>query len=173
MPRLFTAILPPPATVAALREVLDGDPGWPPEGWRPVPPERWHITLCFHGEADPGVLARRLDAAAGGAPAPSLRLAGAVAFARVSAVGGDTGPGGLDALVRAADGDPGSFRPHVTVARTSRRSDAPPTAGPLARFTGRWWRPGEICLVRSDQVSGAPRYTVLHRVPLDLDQCTQ
>lgn len=176
MPRLFTAIWLPPPVLAELSGVLDADPGWPPEGWRAVPASRWHLTLCFHGEADPGVLARRLDtrlAVHDRARAPWLRLAGAVSFAKVVAAevctGGPRHDEALAALVAAAGADPAGYRPHVTVARTSRRGDRPPRGGPLDRFAGCWWRPEEICLVRSEQVSGAPRYTVLHRVPLSLD----
>ncbi len=175
MPRLFTAIWLPPPVLAELSGALAAAGDWPLDGWRPIPTRRWHLTVCFHGEADPGVLARRLDARLadgpyGPAPAPRLRLAGAVSFARVIAAGVQTGgPADTEALatlVAAAGGDPVSHEPHVTVARTARRGDRPPSGGPVHRFTGSWWRPEEVCLVRSDQVSGAPRYTTLHRVPL-------
>ncbi|MDQ2707340.1 MAG: RNA 2',3'-cyclic phosphodiesterase [Actinomycetota bacterium] len=170
MSRLFTAVWPPSPAVAELHGALVADDGWPPEGWRSIPLQRWHLTLCFHGEADPGILARRLETEAGGAEAPWLRLASSVSFAHVIAAEVHAEPGtGLAALVVAAGGDPGAYRPHVTVARTARRGDAPPRGGPLAGFVGSWWRPEEICLVRSELVSGGPRYTVLHRVPLQVD----
>jgi 2'-5' RNA ligase len=174
LPRLFTALVPPPEALERLRARLAADPRrWPPEGWRAVPVSRWHLTLCFHGPADPGVLARELDERAAGRAAPWLRLAGAVAFRRVSAAGVEVSDpadaAALSALVRAAGGDLASFRAHLTVARTSRRSDVPPPGGPLAGFVGAWWRPAEVCLVRSDLTSGSPRYTVLHRVALHLD----
>jgi 2'-5' RNA ligase len=183
LPRLFTAIWPPQPVVAELTGVLDADARWPLDGWRPIPSRRWHLTLCFHGEADPGVLARRLDSAldpgaglgagSGMAPAPWLRLAGAVSFARVIAArvrtAGPEHDAALAALVTAAGADPGGHRPHVTLARTARRCDTPPRGGPPAGFVGSWWRPEEICLVRSEMVSGAPRYTVLHRVALHVD----
>lgn len=179
LPRLFTAIWLPPPVLAELSAALGSAGDWPLEGWRPIPTRRWHLTVCFHGEADPGVLARRLDSrladgSYGRARAPRLRLAGAVSFASVIAAGvGTGGPADDDALatlVSAAGGDPAGYQPHVTVARTARRGDRPPVGGPVHRFTGSWWRPEEICLVRSEQVSGAPRYTTLHRVPLSSDE---
>jgi 2'-5' RNA ligase len=170
MTRLFTALWPSRAAVLTLDGELSAHPDWPPEGWRATPTARWHVTLGFHGEAEPGVLARRLEARAGGLAAPWLRLAGTVSFPKVAAVGvlpaGAADADALAELVVAAGGDPASFRGHVTVARTSRRTDAPPSAGPLGRHRGPWWRPAEVCLVRSELSSAGPRYTVLHRVPL-------
>jgi 2'-5' RNA ligase len=174
MPRLFTALWPTHQVVAELEAALSAGAGqWPPDGWRSIPSRRWHVTLCFHGEADPGVLARRLDSLATGVTAPWLRLAGAVSLgAVIASVVHPAGPqdaAAMAALVSAAGADRDTHRPHVSVARTSRRSDSPPSGGPLDRFTGSWWRPEEVCLVRSELSSGSPRYTVLHRVPLHAD----
>jgi RNA 2',3'-cyclic 3'-phosphodiesterase len=170
MTRLFTALWPTRAAVAALDRELSEHPDWPPDGWRATPTVRWHVTLGFHGEAEPGVLARRLEARAGGLAAPWLRMAGTVSFPKVAAVAvlpaGAADADALAELVVAAGGDPASFRGHLTVARTSRRNDAPPSAGPLGRHRGPWWRPLEVCLVRSELRPAGPRYTVLHRVPL-------
>ncbi|HEY2203583.1 MAG TPA: 2'-5' RNA ligase family protein [Pseudonocardia sp.] len=170
LPRLFSTLWPPPSAVSALAGELAAAPDWPPEGWRATPAERWHVTLCFHGEAEPGVLARRLESRAGGLPAPRLRLAGAVSFPGVAAAGvAADGPGNAEALlglVRAAGADPAGFRAHLTVARTSRRGDRPPAGGPPGRHPGPWWRPAEVCLVRSEITSNGRRYVVLHRVPL-------
>ncbi|MBO0849735.1 MAG: 2'-5' RNA ligase family protein [Pseudonocardia sp.] len=168
--KLFTALWPPTEVTAALEAELTGHPGWPPEGWRGVPRQCWHVSLCFHGTAEPGVLARRLEAAADGLAAPALRLAGVVSFSGVTALRarpvGAPEAEALAALVRAAGGDPAGFRGHVTVARTARRRDAPPARGPLAAHRGPWWRPSEVCLVHADAGAGTPRYAVLHRVPL-------
>jgi 2'-5' RNA ligase len=180
---LFTALWPSAEAVHALHAELTAHPDWPPEGWRPLPTPRWHVTLCFHGEDDAGVLARRLEARAEGLAAPWLRLAGSVSLPRVAAVGvlpagADLArPGPLDpaagpdaqalaALVSAAGAEPARFLPHVTVARTGRRRDGPPAAGPLARHQGPWWHPEEVCLVLSEPTSAGSRYSVLHRVPL-------
>lgn len=186
MARLFTALWPPPPVVAELDAALaraahsDAAPAggtdlhrWPPEGWRAIPSRRWHVTLRFHGEADPGTLARRLDTAATGLAAPWLRLSGAVSLGAVIAAAVHTaGPAdtvAMAALVAAAGADPATHVPHVSVARTARRSDAPPAGGPLDRFAGSWWRPDDVCLVLSESSSGSARYTVLHRVPLAAD----
>jgi len=171
MPRLFTALWPARPVLSALARELDADPGWPPEGWRATPLARWHVTLAFHGEAEPGVLARQLEARAAALPAPWLRLAGAVSFPQGVAAVGVVPAGGADAaalaeLVVAAGGDPAGYRAHLTLARTSRRRDAPPATGPLGSYVGPWWCPGEVCLARSELTTAGPRYTVLHRVPL-------
>ncbi len=170
MPRLFTALWPPLAAIVALRTELAADGEWPPDGWRAVPPVRWHLTLGFHGEGDGGVLARDLDRLAADIRAPWLRLAGTVVLPRVAAAAvvtaGRSDADALAALVLAGGGDPRRHRAHVTVARTSRRGDAPTPGGPPARHRGPWWRPEEVCLVRSELTSGSPRYTVLHRVSL-------
>jgi 2'-5' RNA ligase len=171
--RLFTALWPPGPVVAELELALSDARHWPPEGWRAIPSRRWHVTLCFHGEGDPGVLARRLDSAAEGLEAPWLRLSGAVSLGSVIAAtvhpAGPRDATAMAAVVSAAGADQTTHRPHVSVARTSRRSDAPPVGGPLDRFTGSWWRPEEVCLVLSERSSGSPRYTVLHRAPLYAD----
>jgi len=170
LPRLFTALWPPAEALSALAGELAEHPDWPPEGWRPIPTARWHVTLRFHGEAEPGVLARRLEARASGLAAPWLRLAGAVSLLRVASVAvhpyAESDAAALAQLVRAAGGDPTDFGVHLAVARTARRDDAPPPAGPLARYRGPRWRPAEVCLVRSQPMSAGTRYTVLHRVPL-------
>lgn len=173
MPRLFTALWLPQQVVSELDAALSGAGDWPPEGWRAIPFRRWHVTLCFHGEADPGVVVRSLDSAATGLTAPWLRLAGAVCLGAVTAAAvhpaAPEDRAALAELVSAAGADQDTHRPHVSVARTPRRSDSPPAGGPLESFKGSWWRPAEVCLVRSQLSSGSPRYTVLHRVPLHAD----
>lgn len=169
--RLFTALWPSQAAVDALRSDLDAaGADWPPEGWRATAPSRWHLTLCFHGDADPGMLARQLDQCAAGCVAPRLRLAGAgflprVAFASVFGAepADDAALGGL---VAAAGGNPAGFLPHVTVARARRGRAWPTTTGPVHRHRGPWWQPGEVHLVSSEQGPGPLRYRVQHRVPL-------
>ena len=99
--RLFTALWPSSEAVAALdSELVSASLDWPPEGWRRIPPPRWHLMLCFHGDdADPGIEARRLEAALAGRPAPLLRLAGAGFLPRLGyAVVTAAGPADLVAL---------------------------------------------------------------------------
>jgi RNA 2',3'-cyclic 3'-phosphodiesterase len=164
--RLFAALWPDPAAVAALRAVLREDPDWPPPGWRAVPEQRWHLTLAFHGDSTPDRV--RPDGA--GLRAPRLRVDGLLRLRGVLAAGVTTaGPRDADALrslVAAAGGEPGGFLAHLTVARSTRR--AGPVGEPaLATHRGPWWVPRELCLVRSELGGGPPRYTVVHRTALD------
>jgi RNA 2',3'-cyclic 3'-phosphodiesterase len=166
--RLFTAFWLEDAAVEALREVADPDE--PPAGWRAVDPGSWHITLAFHGEADPGVLARRLDRAVRGRLGPRLRTAGAGVFDGVRWAGVEAEPGErLGELVEVAGGRPDRFVPHVTLLRRRARPGAgadldPPD--PWADHRGPWWSPPEVLLVSSEPGRSGSRYRVVHRVPL-------
>jgi 2'-5' RNA ligase len=165
--RLFTAFWLPDDAVDALLEATAAEP---PPGWRAVDPGSWHITLAFHGEADPGVMARRLDRAALDRPAPRLRVAGAGAFDGVRWAGVQAEPeADLHDLVELAGGSAEEFVGHVTVLRRRRRPGPaaaadPPT--PWAQHRGPWWRPADLLLVASEQARVGSRYRVVHRVPL-------
>jgi 2'-5' RNA ligase len=167
LPRLFTALWPATEAVAALRTELAADDGWPPPGWRLTPTNLWHLTLCFHGDTEPEPVARRLRSRLSGREAPWLRLAGEVSFPGVLAVGlvadCPAGDAALRDLAIAAGADAGRFRAHLSVARGPRGRVGTEL---LRRHRGPWWRPSEVCLVRSELGSGPPRYTVLDRVPL-------
>jgi RNA 2',3'-cyclic 3'-phosphodiesterase len=164
--RLFTALWPPPEAVEALAAAVALPV--PPSGWRLTDPSTWHVTLAFHGEDDPGVLARRLERAARGVPAPRLRLAGAGAFPGVRWAGVEaTAP--LHPLVTAAGGEPARFVAHVTVLRRRSRPGPSPEAEPSTPWSehrGPWWRPAEVLLVASEPGRGGMRYRVVHRVSL-------
>jgi 2'-5' RNA ligase len=166
--RLFTALWPSSEAVAALASETAAA-GAPP-GWRVVPPASWHLTLAFHGEADPGVLARRLERTARGARAPRLRIVGAGSFPGVRWAGVETDdPALLAGLVTAAGGDPATFAPHVSVLRLRLRpgSAADPDPRPTwKRHRGPWWRPDEVLLVASELARGGSRYRPVHRVRL-------
>jgi 2'-5' RNA ligase len=166
--RLFTAFWLPDCAVGALLEVAD--PQQPPAGWRAPDPGSWHITLAFHGEADPGVLARRLDGAARDRPGPRLRTEGAGVFDGVRWTGVVAEPDDrLVELVEVAGGRPDRFVPHVTLLRRRARpgpgADPDPPA-PWADHVGPWWSPPEVLLVSSEPGRSGPRYRVVHRVPL-------
>lgn len=173
--RLFTALWPPPEAIDALAADVEGvemggtdGNGAVPRGWRRTDTATWHITLAFHGEADPGVSARRLERSAHGLPAPRLRLTGAGAFEGIRWAGVEA-DSSLDELVTTAGGDVAGFIAHVTVLRRRPRPgpDAetdPPVA--WAAHRGPWWQPGEVLLVASEPGRGGKRYRVVHRVPL-------
>lgn len=189
--RLFTALWPPPEAVAALAASvpglgLDGDPSW-----RATPPDRWHVTLAFHGEDEAGRLARDLEERVAGAPAPRLRMAGTGEFPGVLWAGvAPAGPADAQALaglVARAGGRPEEFVAHLTLARRPRRgrdrapapvngdAHGPRDAGHRARDPGAaagelpagpWWTPSEVLLVASLGSRSGLVYEPVHRVRL-------
>ncbi|MEU4803368.1 2'-5' RNA ligase family protein [Actinosynnema sp. NPDC023587] len=146
----------PPADVvaeldAALRDARAAHPGL-----RWTAPDRWHVTLRFHGDdAEPDAEPAGLLDGLGGLPAPTLRLTSSGTFPGVLWMGVD---GPLRPLAAAA-GQVGEWRPHLTVARARRRGEPLPHVG----FGGREWTVTEVALVRS-RPPGA--YEVVDRVPL-------
>ncbi|SHF35429.1 RNA 2',3'-cyclic phosphodiesterase [Streptoalloteichus hindustanus] len=172
--RLFTAVWPPASAVedlaAALRPVTDA----PPEGLRWTPAPRWHLTLCFHGECDEAARDKQVERLRRRAPkasAPTVRFAGSGVFRGVLWVGVEPREDGdawaLSGLAKAAGCNPRGFRAHLTVARWwGSRPDVLPARDLLASYTGPWWSPRELLLVRSDLGRGGSTYTPLARVPL-------
>ncbi len=134
MARLFIAVWPSDDVVERLRELPRKDG----PGVRWVPPDNWHTTLRFLGEADPDDVASRLDGA--DLPPATARYGPGidVMFDKVVVVPVH----GLDRLAEVIAGvtrDAGSqpparrFRGHLTVARLERRGWIPPVIGaPLA-----------------------------------------
>jgi RNA 2',3'-cyclic 3'-phosphodiesterase len=162
--RLFTALWPTADAVAELAAAL---PAEVPDGWRRTSAESWHVTLAFHGEADPGVLARGLDRETRGLPAPRLRIGGVGAFPGVRWAGVDADPvAALHDLVAAAGGDVERFTPHVTLLRRRARSGPDPATGPLTVEPGSWWQPADVLLMATETAGRGPRYRVVHRVAL-------
>ena len=154
--------------MAHLRETLEaGRPDSPELRWQP--PERWHITVAFLGDAEPGRTASILA----GLPLPrvgALRLSGSGTFGPVLWVGVEHGPWLTDLAdrVRAALGVPDElFRPHVTVARGRGRTAIPTAraaAPELAGYSGPAWTPDALTLVRS-RTGPRPHYQVLASWP--------
>jgi RNA 2',3'-cyclic 3'-phosphodiesterase len=162
--RLFVAVVPPPAEVAA----LDAAVGSRDEQLRWVPPDQWHLTLVFCGEVAASVvpeLTDRLARAAARTPALSLRLSAGGTFpkqaarARVLWVGLD---GDIPTLSRLSercaaaarrcgiDVEHRPFRPHLTLARARRDTvDARDHVARLSEFTSEPWQVTTIRLVHS------------------------
>ena len=141
--KFFTALFPPRHVVDELEAVLDRtqDLAW-------TKPEKWHITLCFHGETADEERFRALE----GHEAPQLRLKGFGDFrGRVLWAGVD---GELNRLARAAGADDNWFA-HLTVAYGYRGQ-------PMPAFLSSPWQPSEAVLVSS--ADGA--YTPVARVGL-------
>lgn len=138
MSRLFLAVWPPDG----LAEELRGLPRKERPGIRWIPPENWHVTLRFLGEADADEIADRLDHAT--LPAAEARYGPAIdlLWQRTIVVP----VGGLDALaesvanVTAGLGDQPPqrrFVGHLTVARVKRGKRIPDVIGlPVAATHG-------------------------------------
>jgi RNA 2',3'-cyclic 3'-phosphodiesterase len=182
---LFTALWPPEEAVGHLAAAVDRLRSEQPDRveeataglrkFRFIPPERWHLTLCFHGDAgDQQHLSERMDRRIRrlrDPAAPHLRLAAAGVFRGVLWIGfephQDADAVALRALVRAAGADPRSYEGHLTVARWGAgRPDQSALRHLLHEYRGPWWTAREITLVRSEQVAGAPLYRTVHRVGL-------
>lgn len=140
---LFTALFPPRHVVDELKAVLD-----PGTGLEWTKPEKWHITLCFHGDtADEERFAALEDH-----EVPPLRLKnfgtfrGKVLWAGIA--------GDLNGLARAAGADDTWFA-HLTVAYGYRGQ-------PMPEFLSSPWQPSEAVLVSS--ANGV--YTPVARVRL-------
>lgn len=140
-----------------------------PAACRAVPPENYHLTLCFLGEV-PDAQVPALAAAVMAIPvAPfSFELASSGHFARaaVAWVGPTANPAALVALQREAAAhlsaagfkfDTRDFRPHVTVARRCRERVPPWRRPPLA------WPVDGLALCRSDGTDTGVRYSVVAR----------
>lgn len=159
--RLFAAVAPPADAVAHLaariRPLADRQLTWSESA-------NWHITLAFYGEVDDArvpELTERLRRGARRHQALRLTFSGAGRFG--SAVLWIGVRGDLQQLRRLAQSaiaagrrmgierEPSrSFRPHVTVARSSSRlNDLRPHAAVLSGYTGPTWSATEMVLVRS------------------------
>lgn len=169
--RLFVSLWPAAEPVAHLAAALDGQrPGDRDLRWQA--PDRWHITLAFLGDVDPGRTRRAL----GTIPLPEaepLRLAGAGTFGPVVWIGVEHG-GWLSALADQVRGalrvDDGLFRPHLTICRARGRQAvalARAASQQYASYAGPAWTPHELTLVRSF-TGPSPRYDVIAAWPLVL-----
>lgn len=165
--RLFTAIVPPDAVLTRLDGLL-APLREAESGLRWTPRERWHVTLGFFGnEDDPVRRTRWLRERAEGLPAPALRLAGAGTFRGVLWVGVEAADSErFLRLARACGADRRRFRAHLTVASWRRRADTAAARRALGAFTGEWFTPGEVVLVRSDIDHTGPHYSRESAVPL-------
>jgi 2'-5' RNA ligase len=163
MPRLFVAVWPDPATMAALSRV----PRDPQGGVRWTSPAQWHVTLRFFGNADEHAAREALgevrhapvDATIDG---PIRRLGRQVIAVTVA---------GLETLAAevtratahiGAPPEPRPFSGHITLARLR----GAPRCAVLGHRVRATWPVVEIALVRSDtRPSGAVYETLaVHRL---------
>ncbi|KAA9157598.1 RNA 2',3'-cyclic phosphodiesterase [Amycolatopsis acidicola] len=163
---LFSAIVPPAQLAESLELRLGAlRPQAPDARW--TPPDRWHITLGFYGEAEE--TETRVDwlrKALAGQPAPVLRLEGAGTFSRVLYLG--VYSESLIALATAAGaGAERPYLPHLAVARTTGDVPAELAQG-LSRYVSEPWTAIEVVLMRSDPTPTGRRYSVVERFPLEV-----
>jgi 2'-5' RNA ligase len=126
----FTALYPPQHVIDELDAVLDRsqDMDW-------TKPEKWHITLCFHGESADEERFNALE----GHEVPEIRLKDFGDFrGKVLWAGID---GDLNQLARAA-GANDNWWAHLTVAYGYRGQ-------PMPAFLSSPWQPSEAVLVSS------------------------
>ena len=183
--RAFVALWPPPEALDHLGEHLA-----PREeaggGLRWTLPESRHLTLAFLADLDEWrvePLVERLEGVAARRPGFALALRGAGCFpdvsrARVLYVHVDDPSGALPALAAAVRGagnavgaapDGARFRPHVTLARLPRPTDATRWVRALSPYAGPAWTAASLTLVASHLGEGPsrrPRYETLAEVPL-------
>jgi 2'-5' RNA ligase len=178
MPRLFSALVPPAAVLGHLSDFLATHTADRDKALRWTPADNWHITLGFFGDDDDPVrrskwLHRRAD----GRPAPRLRLAGGGTFPGVLWVGVDTDDVTVLArLAQAAGAGRRGYRPHLTLARwRSGEVDQAKLIELFDGYTGPWFIPDELLLMRSDFPGAGnggtlerrgPTYTTVDRVSL-------
>jgi 2'-5' RNA ligase len=184
--RLFVAALPPPAVVEDLTEFL-GPRREAPDGPRWSRPGQWHVTLAFMGSAPARVVEPLVDALAdlvGRVPAGQVSIAGSVAFpspyaARVLGMEVLASPAGwlagLSRTVRSgcsvagAAPEGGPFRPHLTLGRFGRPTEATRWLRVLDTYRSEVFDLSEVVLVESQLGSGRDgrvRHAVVARFPL-------
>lgn len=136
--------------------------------WQPA--KRWHITLAFLGERDPGRESARF-ATIPAIPAGPIRLAAGGRFGPVLWIGveGKAWLGELAVAVqRVHHCAERRFRAHVTIGRSRTPVGARQivhASRVLSSFTSPSWTPAEITLVRST-TGPRPAYDVIARSPL-------
>jgi RNA 2',3'-cyclic 3'-phosphodiesterase len=184
--RLFFALWPDPSTrakIAAAAAAAAATLRLEDRAARRVPPENFHLTLAFLGEASMSELAAlraaarewrgssctlrfdrceywpapRVVAAVGAVPSPAPAPAVAVAVAQDSWAA-------LSNFCRGLRRDPAAEsvapRPHVTLARKVMQAPVPQAMSPFD------WHARSFSLVRSDPAAGGSVYTVVDTWPL-------
>lgn len=164
MSRLFVCLWPPDHVVSALQELHRKDQ----VGARFVPPENWHLTLRFVGNADPNDVAALLDHARFEPTVVHLGPAVDIGGERtlfIPAKGADA----LAAEVVRATCDLGDqplrprFLGHLTIARLKKRANMPRVLGERVDVS---WAPDEIALVESTLHPDGARYDTLATWPV-------
>lgn len=163
MTRLFLAIWPPEDVIAELTSL----PRKTQRGVRFVPPENWHITLRFLGEAHIGDVVDAMDGLA--LPAVEARLGpGVDAFDERALIVPVAGIDSLaqsvnDATRHIGDPPPKRFASHLTIARVKPNTRMPPAMG---AYVSTRFPVDEVCLVRSRLHFDGARYETIDAWPV-------
>ncbi len=165
MARLFLAVWPPDDVVEMLCELPRKDQ----RGVRFVPPESWHATLRFLGDADPDRVADAMQHAA--LPAATAKVGPAIDMLGTHSVIAPVA--GLDALatavIDATDGL-GTLAPrptytgHITIGRVKRGAIVRKVVGMLCESS---FDVTEVALVESRLHPTGAVYTTLDTWPVD------
>jgi RNA 2',3'-cyclic 3'-phosphodiesterase len=162
MARLFLAVWPTASVIERLRAV----PTAFHPGVRWVPPENWHVTLRFFGDAEPAAVTARLAGRLGSLPSatavfgPAVQRLGRRAF--VVPVGGLEELASAVGVATADVGAPVGRRPfngHLTLARLRRGTVADVPAVSIAAAQ----RVTDVVLVQSDLTPVGATYRVIGR----------
>ncbi len=142
--------------------------------WRPVKPERMHITLAFMGEVPDDRLAEVIsmgDAAASICSSFEVSISDTACFPETgepsvlyATVDGGEGLGTLAEFLRGRLGglaDQKQFRAHLTLARC-RGGWARKV---LRKFRGSW-QVNDFCLIKSSLHEDGPQYELIRQFPL-------
>ena len=158
MARLFLAVWPPDHVVDELRALRRKDR----RGVRFIPPDRWHVTLRFLGDALADDVAAAMDDVPAAATAPAR--AGGGRRRRASPRDPRRRPrrprrDGHQAHPRPRERPPRRrFRGHLTIARIKPYADLAPTIGALVEAA---FEVKEVALVRSRLEPDGARYETL------------
>src|SRR3712207_1292979 len=184
---MFSAVVPPDDVVEELEEFLAPRREAAPFRWTAT--EQWHVTLAFMERVPERSLDDLLDrlTRAGRRRTPfTLALGGGGAFpgvarAKVLYAGVEAEPEALEELRRLATGaraaaakagapvDGAAFRPHLTLARTTRPVEATRWLRVLDTYHSRPFTVEELVLVESHLGEGPrkrPRYETVATFPL-------
>ncbi|MEP1122947.1 MAG: RNA 2',3'-cyclic phosphodiesterase [Ilumatobacter sp.] len=164
MSRLFVCLWPPEEVVTELEELHRKDQ----VGARFLPPQNWHVTLRFVGNADPNEVAGALDRAVFEPTEVTLGPAvdignGGTLF--VPARGADDLAASVVAATRHLGDQPirSRFLGHVTLARLKKRANMPRALGELVSAS---WTATEVALVESTLRPDGARYDTLQTWPI-------
>ena len=168
MARLFLAVWPPDEVVEELRTLPRKDQ----RGVRFIPPESWHATLRFLGDADPDRIAEAMQQASqqSALPAASARVGPAIDMLGThSVIAPISGLDGLALAVLDATDGPGTLAPrstytaHITIARVRRGAIVRKVVGMLCQAE---FEITEVALVESRLHPTGSVYTTLATWPL-------